>query len=134
MTKTNHSWTTLAHLKRTVTLCVAVMFSMNIYLSAANAEVKVRSYYKGSKTESSVGSKKGTSGSKKKNLKNNKEEERPGGRPPPDEDFEPGEVLISNPPRGFEVKVKKLGFSVIEHIKMDEIKMNIWRLKTPKVK
>ncbi|MBT7747024.1 MAG: S8 family serine peptidase [Alphaproteobacteria bacterium] len=119
-------------MKRTGMFCIAALFTLGTCISFANAEVKVRSYYKGSKTESSLGKKKGTSGGKKQNLKNKGGGDRPGGRPPPEQDYEPGEILISNPPRGFETKAKKLGFSVIEHIKMDEIKMNIWRLKTPK--
>jgi len=132
MTKNLKIDRTIALLKRMAFLVVLVATGVAFVNSATNAEVKVRSYYKGSKTESSVGGKKGSGGSSRKGTKTRDGEQRPGNRPPPDKDFEPGEVLISNPPGGFEDKIKKLGFSIIERVQMKEIKMDIWRLKTPK--
>jgi hypothetical protein len=118
---------------RTMTVMVVTLLAGFAFcISIAMAEVKVRSYYKGSKTESSIGSKKGTRGTKKKNINNKGGEQRPGNRKSPDQDFEPGEVLITNPPAGFEAKVRSLGFSVIERVKMKELEMDVWRLKTPK--
>ena len=101
-------------------------------MSTALAEVKVRSYHDGSKTEKSIDGKKGSKGGSKKTIRKRDGEQRPGNRPAPEDDYEPGEVLITNPPRGFEGKIRKLGFSVIERVKMKEIQMDIWRLKTPK--
>jgi hypothetical protein len=113
-------------------LVVLGFLAATIGSTSSRAEVKVRSYHDGTKTESSVGGKKKKRGSGGKSLRRNDQEERPGNRPPPEQDFEPGEVLITNPPGGFKAKIRKLGFQVIERMQMKEIKMDVWRLKTPK--
>ena len=56
--------------------------------------------------------------------------------PDPDSDdpaqhFEPGEVIVFNPPRGFTSKVGGMGFKVLETVAISELSVVVVRLKTP---
>jgi len=59
---------------------------------------------------------------------------RSGTAPPgvePDDRFEPGEVLVANPPDGFEGTSATLGFRVLETIILGELDLRILRLQVP---
>ncbi|MBL4747961.1 MAG: S8 family serine peptidase [Magnetovibrio sp.] len=49
----------------------------------------------------------------------------------PDTQFEPGELIISNPPEGFQDKIGAGGFSVVEYIGLGNLGMSIARIKIP---
>lgn len=49
----------------------------------------------------------------------------------PDIAFEPGEVILSDPPKGFEDKIRPRGFRVLEHVTLPRIGMSLVRVKTP---
>jgi len=49
----------------------------------------------------------------------------------PDDRFEPGEVLIANPPEGFEGVSATLGFRVLETIILGELDLRILRMQIP---
>jgi len=119
---------------RTFTAVVAMLGLICVALVplTADAEVKVRSYYKGAKTEGSV--KKVKPGAKEKGPDSPATKKKMKGRDggiDPDDDFEAGEVLVANPPRNFDKRVGELGFSVIERVHMKDVGLDVWRLKTP---
>lgn len=45
--------------------------------------------------------------------------------------FEPTEILVSNPPENFENAVKGMNFSIIERMTLDTLDMKVFRLRTP---
>ena len=45
--------------------------------------------------------------------------------------YEEGEVLVTNPPVGFETAAVNLGFSVIERVQLRELALNVYRLRIP---
>jgi len=49
----------------------------------------------------------------------------------PDDRFEPGEVLVANPPDGFEGTSATLGFRVLETIILGELDLRILRMQVP---
>lgn len=49
----------------------------------------------------------------------------------PDRSFEPGEVLIAEPPSGFEDKIRPAGFRVMEHVNLGRIGIGVVRVATP---
>ena len=49
----------------------------------------------------------------------------------PDIAFEPGEVVLSDPPKGFEDKIRARGFRVLEHVTLPRLGMSLVRVKTP---
>jgi subtilisin family serine protease len=49
----------------------------------------------------------------------------------PDNAYEPGEVLLAEPPAGFEDKIRAAGFGVLEHVQLNRLKMSIVRVSTP---
>jgi len=49
----------------------------------------------------------------------------------PDTAFEPGEILIAEPPSGFEDKIRQAGFGVLEHIRLGRLNMSLVRVSTP---
>lgn len=49
----------------------------------------------------------------------------------PDTQFEKGEVLVLNPPDSFQIKVRGLGFKVVEILVFKKLGMEIVRLRTP---
>jgi len=49
----------------------------------------------------------------------------------PDTSFEPGEVVIAEPPAGFEDKIRAAGFHVMEHINLGKLGLSIVRVATP---
>jgi len=107
--------------------CLTVIWSAPV-----EADVKVRSYYKGKKTEGTVNKLK--PGSKSKSPDSPAAKRKMKGRPnglDPDDDFEAGEVLVANPPRNFDRRVQELGFGVIERVRMPDIGFEFWRLETP---
>ena len=97
--------------------------------TSATADVKVRSYDRGSKTEKELRGRSGT-GTAGGLLRRGKRGSA--ARPHPQDDFEPGEVLIANPPRGFEAKMGALGISVMEKVSLGAIDYRFYRLKTPR--
>lgn len=56
-------------------------------------------------------------------------------RPPVDDRFQriiDGEILVANPPGGFETEARSLGFLVIERIRLSNLEMDALRLKIPR--
>ena len=49
----------------------------------------------------------------------------------PNTAFEPGEVVLVDPPKGFEDKIHPLGFQVAEHIRLATIGLSLVRVATP---
>jgi len=49
----------------------------------------------------------------------------------PDLAYEPGEVMLSDPPPGFADKISAKGFFVVEHIALPRLGMNLVRVKIP---
>ena len=49
----------------------------------------------------------------------------------PQDQFEEGEILVSNPPARFETAAAQLGFSVAEKVDLPELSMSLYRLNTP---
>jgi len=49
----------------------------------------------------------------------------------PANQFEAGEVLVLNPPRGFSSQVGSMGFRVLENLNIRELGIEIYRLQTP---
>jgi len=108
------------------------LLAMLAWPTTADADVKVRSYYKGKKTEGSIKSKK--PGSRSKSPDGPATKQKMKGREngiDPDDDFEAGEILIANPPRNFDKRISEMGFSVLERVQMEDIGFDVWRLKTP---
>lgn len=115
-----------------MTVAVLGLGAALLWPAPVEAEVKVRSYFKGKKTEGSVDRVK--PGAKGKNPDSPATKKKMKGREngiDPDDDFEPGEVLVANPPRNFDRRVKELGFGVLERVQMKDIGFEIWRLETP---
>ncbi len=50
---------------------------------------------------------------------------------PPSQRFEPGEIIISDPPKGFESRAQQLGFSVIEKVSLRTLSVDVYRLRVP---
>lgn len=49
----------------------------------------------------------------------------------PDTSFEPGEVIIAEPPAGFEDKIRPAGFRVMEHVNLGRLGLAVVRISTP---
>lgn len=49
----------------------------------------------------------------------------------PEQAYEPGEVVIADPPHGFEDKIRAKGFHVTEHIRLSSLGLNLARVATP---
>ena len=45
--------------------------------------------------------------------------------------FEPGEVVLADPPQGFEDKIRPLGFRVTEHVRLAKLGLSLVRVATP---
>lgn len=45
--------------------------------------------------------------------------------------FEPGEVVLADPPRGFEDKIRAKGFRVTEHVRLARLGLSMVRVATP---
>jgi len=56
---------------------------------------------------------------------------KPAAPPDPENWFEPGEVLVANPPRHFEITVMGDGFRVLEKVRLAALSFEVWRLRTP---
>ncbi|HEC14448.1 MAG TPA: hypothetical protein ENI72_01700 [Rhodospirillales bacterium] len=52
-------------------------------------------------------------------------------RPDPKDRFEPGEVIVLNPPKRFEAKIEKLRFTVLEKVSLPGLSSALYRLGTP---
>jgi hypothetical protein len=102
-----------------------------IFSAPSFADVKVRSYDRGSKTERSIGGKSGKARSSSRTSKNTSGKGR-AGRPAPEDDFEPGEVLVTNFPKSFQGDLPGLKLQVIERIAIKKLGVEILRLKLQK--
>jgi formylglycine-generating enzyme required for sulfatase activity len=49
----------------------------------------------------------------------------------PESQYEYGEILVIDPPNGFETPVLQMKYSIIERIEMSELGIKVYRLKTP---
>jgi len=49
----------------------------------------------------------------------------------PDTAVEPGELVLSNPPRGYENKIRSAGFQIIEQVRLRNLGLSIARIKSP---
>ncbi|MFQ5774028.1 MAG: S8 family serine peptidase [Kiloniellaceae bacterium] len=49
----------------------------------------------------------------------------------PVERFEPDELLVADPPKGFEASVRLLGFSIIEKVSLRALALRVYRLRIP---
>jgi hypothetical protein len=45
--------------------------------------------------------------------------------------YEPGEVVVGNPPPDFDIAVQAFGFRVVEKTHLDTLGFDVWRLKVP---
>ncbi|HJP21137.1 MAG TPA: S8 family serine peptidase [Alphaproteobacteria bacterium] len=131
-------------------VCVVVAGMMvSTPLSSATAQTTIYKYEKkgGKSVKRLEGQKKGTTRDKKKDSGATRSSSAPsraapaaaptrGGatvdRPPPAERFEPGEVVVSNAPKGFARSVRGLGFSVLERVSLKELSVEIFRLRIPR--
>jgi hypothetical protein len=107
--------------------CAAISFG---FATATWADVKVRSYDRGTKTESSLKAKGG------KGRVSGKTAGRTGGkgragRPAPEDDFEPGEILVANAPRNFQADMAGLNLKLIEKFGIKKLGIEVLRLKLP---
>ena len=50
---------------------------------------------------------------------------------PQDLRFEPGEILVSDPPVGFEVRARQLGFAVLDKVTLRVLSVDVFRLRVP---
>lgn len=50
---------------------------------------------------------------------------------PPDQQVEPNELLVSDPPRGFAAAAESMGFTVIETTRLSQLGMEVVRLRIP---
>jgi subtilisin family serine protease len=51
---------------------------------------------------------------------------------PPDQRVEPGEILVSDPPRGFAAVAEGMGFAVVETTRLEQLGMEVVRLRIPR--
>ena len=51
---------------------------------------------------------------------------------PPELRFEPGEILVSDPPAGFESRVGQLGFSILNKVRLPTLRVDVFRLRVPR--
>lgn len=51
---------------------------------------------------------------------------------PPDQQLEPDELLVSDPPRGFATTAEAMGFTVVETVSLGQLNMVIMRLRIPR--
>lgn len=49
----------------------------------------------------------------------------------PDRAYEPGELIIAEPPAGFEDKIRPAGFRVMEHVNLGNLGLAVVRISTP---
>jgi len=56
----------------------------------------------------------------------------PGSDPKPKPEYEPDEVLVMDPTKGFEGRVTAMGFRVLENLAMESLGIRMLRLSTPK--
>ena len=49
----------------------------------------------------------------------------------PDTSYEEGELIVINPPRNFLGTIRLMGFSLIERVRMTELKLEVQRLRIP---
>ena len=113
-------------------LSVALIAGMGaLFTASAIAEVKVRSYDRGSKTERSVSGKNDVRrGSGKASGRHSLRGRN--GRPAPEDDFEPGEILVSQMPRKFIANMATLKLKLIEKIAIKKLDLEVMRLQLPK--
>ena len=112
---------------------LAAAFWVGAPLSAAAGEgVSVKEY---------SGGKRATLGGRSSGTKKKPTGRDSGGRPEtrspseggdPDKWYEPGEVIVLDPPKGFSAFASSKGFRVLERERMGSLGMELWRLKTPK--
>lgn len=50
---------------------------------------------------------------------------------PPELRFEPGEILVSDPPAGFENRARQLGFAIIDKVTLRALRVDVYRLRVP---
>lgn len=50
---------------------------------------------------------------------------------PPEMRFEPGEVLVADPPSGFDRTVRQLGFAIIDRATLQALSVDVYRLRVP---
>jgi len=105
-------------------------------VSSARADVKVRSYDRGSKTEKDIGqgNKPGTRSQGRSVGTKKRRKGAPGSAdlPPPQDDFENGEILMANPPQRLKRDLEKLGMEVIEQVDLKSLEFSYMRIRTPK--
>ncbi|MDP6574248.1 MAG: S8 family serine peptidase [Rhodospirillales bacterium] len=50
----------------------------------------------------------------------------------PENEYEEGEILVANPPQGFENSIGSLGFRITERTRLPELDFSVYRLKLPR--
>jgi len=110
-----------------LTIAVAVCFSFAV---TAVADVKVRSYDRGSKTERLLKDR-SKSGTRIDRPAARNEFSGRGGRPVPADDFEPGEILVAGAPRSFQADMASRNLKLIERIRNKQLDLDVLRLKLP---
>jgi subtilisin family serine protease len=51
---------------------------------------------------------------------------------PQEQRFEPGEILVSDPPDGFEMRARQLGFTVLDKVTLRALSVDVFRLRVPR--
>jgi hypothetical protein len=93
------------------------------------ADVKVRSYDRGKKTERSVKKSEGKGSSR--TQKTGQGSFNSSGQLSPEDNFESGEILVASPPRGFQADMASLKLKLIERIEIRKLKVEVLRVRLP---
>lgn len=120
-----------------ILLLVGAMIGADAYFNAPEEKKKVVSHKLEPKSASSQSDLPGAQNLAKTALRNasaNPSANEFGGMRStfnPDIAYEPGEVVLSDPPKGFEDKIRARGFRVVEHVTLGRLGMTLVRVKTP---
>jgi len=116
-----------------VLLLIAAMIGADAYLNAPVEKKKVADHNLAPTSSSSQSDLPGSQSQANANLSDASANEFGGMRSTfnPDIAYEPGEVVLSDPPKGFEDKIRARGFRVMEHVTLGRLGMTLVRVKTP---
>ncbi len=122
------------HGLRGATIAIAAMLVANLSVPDAVAEVKVRSYDRGSKTEQNIDKRKGVKPGSGSNSRSRGKTGGVAGRgdlPPAEDNFEAGEVLMANPSARLEKDLARLGMKVVDRVTLKNLDFSYVRIQTP---
>jgi len=116
-------------------LAIAAVFVAGFAVPDASAEVKVRSYDRGTKTEQNIDKRKGVKtkrGPSRKSGKSGRGQAADGSPLAPEDDFEVGELLMANPSARLEQDLARLGMKVVDRVTLKNLDFSYVRIQTPK--